>query len=450
MNGKWIRKPGFDATAIFVHGLFSSDQGCWTHENGAYFPQLLCAEPDLESLGVYVFSYQTNLFSGTYSLIDVVSALRESLRSDRVIGSRTLIFIGHSMGGIVARKLIVDEQLEYYRQQKRIGVFLIASPSLGSNYANFVKELGSLLRHTQVDALRFSDTNLWLNDLDANFFSVRDKLAIRGKEVLEDKFAVFKRKFWFPKVVPRFSGHRYFPEPVVVPGSDHSSIAKPANRTEWPAPLLHDFIVQVLATPAAPAEPLDHVDRICGFWWGRVRDQFSHESALACIRIAKNDGHPSLAGKSFRRDGSIVAEWNSVASAVIDEALQARIKFVYLYEAHRRHDESVPFMFGYATAWFSKEPADPAGLAKTGDSTFTSVYEAASSTPGQGAATVAQLDPAASATSHDAGATAKTRKQDWIRVEQLADAATLWNPATTEEQCKEIVLRTLATVFGKK
>ena len=45
------------------------------------------------------------------------------------------------MGGIVARRLIVSRAAELIQQAKIIGVFLIASPSLGSRYANLLADV---------------------------------------------------------------------------------------------------------------------------------------------------------------------------------------------------------------------------------------------------------------------------------------------------------------------
>jgi hypothetical protein len=37
-----------------------------------YWPELLKDEPELDSLGLYVFTYETGIFSGSYRLGDIV------------------------------------------------------------------------------------------------------------------------------------------------------------------------------------------------------------------------------------------------------------------------------------------------------------------------------------------------------------------------------------------
>ena len=63
MQGTWIRKPQFDTSVVFVHGVLSSGDACWRHANGTYWPALLIQEKELESVGVYVFTYRTDILA---------------------------------------------------------------------------------------------------------------------------------------------------------------------------------------------------------------------------------------------------------------------------------------------------------------------------------------------------------------------------------------------------
>src|SRR5262249_46865877 len=101
MNGTWVRRPRGPLTVIFVHGILSDAQSCWRHSNGAVWPEVLAKEAGLDGAGIYVFEYKTSIFSGTYRLGDVVDALRTHMRLDSVDKNRQLVFVCHSMGGIV-------------------------------------------------------------------------------------------------------------------------------------------------------------------------------------------------------------------------------------------------------------------------------------------------------------------------------------------------------------
>lgn len=266
MEGLWLRNSRDGTAVVFVHGILSSGESCWLNANGTYWPDLLVAEPRLSSIGVYVFTYQTDIFSGTFSLGDVVAALQEHMRLDGVLDSDRMVFVCHSMGGIVVRKYVVSRALDLIEQRILVGLYLVASPSLGAEYANLFAMFARVLKHTQLDALRFTQTNTWLNDLDREFLNLKEhgRLKIRGREIIEDKFIVFPKLFR-KQVVEPFTGARYFADWNKVAGSDHFSIAKPANAGCMQHRMLIDFIESLLPHPvsdqasdAANLQPLGH------------------------------------------------------------------------------------------------------------------------------------------------------------------------------------------------
>jgi pimeloyl-ACP methyl ester carboxylesterase len=245
-QGNWIRKPVNDLTVVFVHG-FNSSKECWLNSNGTYWPELLKREDEFSSIGIYIFSYRTSISSGYYSLGDVVDSLKEYLRLDNVIDFSKIIFVCHSMGGIVVRRFLVSQKTNLMRHGlKEVGLFLVASPSLGSNYANMLYPISKLAGHTQAKALRFSQENTWLNDLDRDFINFKAEkdgsLKIEGKELIEDLPVYLKSWFFKKQIVEPFSGARYFGDPFKVPGSDHFTIARAESSESIQHRLLCDFV----------------------------------------------------------------------------------------------------------------------------------------------------------------------------------------------------------------
>ena len=74
MKGEWLREPEGSTAVVFVHGILSSGESCWKHPNGTYWPTLVKSTEALSPLGIYVFSYESTVFSGDYSVGDVVEA----------------------------------------------------------------------------------------------------------------------------------------------------------------------------------------------------------------------------------------------------------------------------------------------------------------------------------------------------------------------------------------
>lgn len=257
MKAEWLRHAKGSSTVVFVHGILSSGESCWRNANGAYWPDLIAAERSLNAFGIYIYSYSTNFFSGTYSLSDVVDDLKERMRLDGLFASTELIFVCHSMGGIVVRKLLVERVADFVKSKITCGLYLVASPSLGTAYATWLTPLAAFLGHKQARALAFSKTNDWLNDLDKEFQNLKEAehFPIYGKELVEDKFIILK-KAWKPQVVTPISGARYFGERLKIPESDHFSISKPADSSAIQHRALVAFITSVAAE--RPSEGLAH------------------------------------------------------------------------------------------------------------------------------------------------------------------------------------------------
>ena len=123
MEGEWIREPASKVAVVFVHGVLSGGDTCWRNKNGNSWPSLLQAETDLAELGIYVLTYNTGFFSGTYSLGDAVDTLKEHLRLDSVLDCDRVIFVCHSMGGIVVRKFLVQRTADLIEKGISVGLF---------------------------------------------------------------------------------------------------------------------------------------------------------------------------------------------------------------------------------------------------------------------------------------------------------------------------------------
>ncbi|MCD2451363.1 hypothetical protein GO003_013280 [Methylicorpusculum oleiharenae] len=287
MDGKWIKEPKVSTSVVFVHGIMSSGDKCWQNKNGIYWPEILCNEEDLSELGIYVYSYQTSFTSGQYNIGNVVDDLKERLLNlDNVIGSSSnIIFVCHSMGGIIVRKFIVERAHDLIDRRINIGLFMVASPTLGSKYANWLEPIIKIAGHEQAKALKLSQNNQWLNDLDKTFLNLKEsnRLEIHGKELIEDKFITLKKLHFFKQVVEPFSGARYFAEPIKIPNSDHSSIAKPDSARSLQHRLLCTFIKDSInlkkTAQQVPVENLEEINFVERYLRKRLEESLSSFSS---------------------------------------------------------------------------------------------------------------------------------------------------------------------------
>src|SRR3970040_825722 len=101
---KRITDGSGDCAVVFIHGILSDGDSCWKHENGSLWPELLASADASRILSIFVYTYQSAIFSADYNLDDVVDDLRQRLRSASVARFPRIVFVCHSLGGIVARR----------------------------------------------------------------------------------------------------------------------------------------------------------------------------------------------------------------------------------------------------------------------------------------------------------------------------------------------------------
>jgi pimeloyl-ACP methyl ester carboxylesterase len=258
-NNFWYVHNGSDTVIVFLHGLFSNSYGCWRYQDkkadrSVFWPDLVRADPRFAGPSIYLAGYFTQLDAGDYPIAQCAGEVFDALRRPEADGlpsaldKRNLIFVCHSTGGIVARYLLVRHKEEF--RDKGVGLALIASPSLGSRWADLAglaaryynQQLGSQLRW-QGESLR---------DLHGQFRDLVDDRAklmpgLFGMEASESKMIV---RGWLPrwlrwllpnrqKVVTALSAGQYFREVKVLRDTDHFSTVKP-DGLHHPA---HEFLV---------------------------------------------------------------------------------------------------------------------------------------------------------------------------------------------------------------
>jgi pimeloyl-ACP methyl ester carboxylesterase len=250
ISSQRLRPSSNGYTIVFIHGILSGRRAWENPTTNAFWPELVLVEPELSAYGVYVFNYRADAFSGAYSIDDAVRKLTEDIR-DIFPQERGFVFVGHSMGGIVARTFVVDRVVDLLRRQTKVGTFLVASPSGGSNYANIISFLIAFISpfyNSQLKTLRSGQTNEWLMSIDRRFIeAIHDgHLDISGTELIEDNPKPWMALLQRAQVVPPISAARYFPNPLRIEHSDHASIAKPADKEAQQHRALRRFLREFL------------------------------------------------------------------------------------------------------------------------------------------------------------------------------------------------------------
>jgi esterase/lipase superfamily enzyme len=129
---------------VFVHGIFGSPYITWQTENGKYFFDLIKNDTsnEFKNSDVYVFGYSTGFFKGaTAPTIDeVATQLAVYLKQEHVDEYDQIIFVAHSMGGLISLKCLMQHP---EIAEKTPLAFLYSTPLAGSEIAQLGKVFSS-------------------------------------------------------------------------------------------------------------------------------------------------------------------------------------------------------------------------------------------------------------------------------------------------------------------
>lgn len=147
---------------VFVHGLHG-DRDTWRARNEAYWPDLLRVDPHFAHSDVFVAEYPTPSSSGRYSTTQLAQRLWQSLKDNRVWDHREVVFIAHSLGGLITEEMLLNHPAD---AAKTRFIVSYATPHEGSFVASFAKLYDS---DPLLTDLRDSNDNDFLINLEQHW-----------------------------------------------------------------------------------------------------------------------------------------------------------------------------------------------------------------------------------------------------------------------------------------
>jgi len=231
-----------EADLIFVHGLGGDPVLTWCHDETALRDcWLFWLAEELPKVTVHTLEYEASASGWLGRAMPLIDRAKDVLTEleTMAIGARPIVFVGHSLGGLLIKQLLreaIDKSVPGWRriaEQTRAVVFL-ATPHAGADLATWLDRLGTLLRSSAaIDDLRahnalLRNLNEWYREnagrLGIATACFYEKYPLQGVMVVDETSAD-----------PGITG--VVPRPL---DADHASICKPPNRTHT----LYDFLVQ--------------------------------------------------------------------------------------------------------------------------------------------------------------------------------------------------------------
>lgn len=275
--------PDRPGDIVFIHGLGGSSHDTWRHgkegRNGHFFWPLELGH-DLEAFGIWVVGYPAGISAlGAPGMIIEKRAGNLALQlANEGIGQRPVVFICHSMGGLVIKALVADSATNADDDRKHLvsnirGIVFCATPHRGSHFADAASIFAVMAGGSQahVDAMRANSEPL---DLMHDRFVEWHRRSETPIESYAENIGLFKRRalgrtLALGLVVPRASANGGFAGSNVRDiDADHLTIVKPASRRDpvyagslrflrkclVPAPRPSELPPVVVAEPPRPPE----------------------------------------------------------------------------------------------------------------------------------------------------------------------------------------------------
>lgn len=221
---------------VFVHGLGGDAVTTW-HPKGmpdAYFPRWIAE--DVTDVGVWSIEYDaapSRLLGHSSARNDAATNISLKLQN-RGIGDRPIVFITHSLGGLVVKQLLRNGFSHGDKGEERIlnntvGIVFLATPHAGSLDADFVDEWNYIFRNilqttVSLKELRFDSPEL--RDLHA-WFLAKIPGKIRTATYMEDRALPGRSKLVVTKTA---ADAGIVGEKSLAVSEDHLSISKPRSK----------------------------------------------------------------------------------------------------------------------------------------------------------------------------------------------------------------------------
>lgn len=148
---------------VFVHGLFGDATSTWTCAAGSYWPRMLLSDHAFDDSDIYVAAYDTPYVGNRMTIDEIVANLDNRLEADHVFDHRDVIFVAHSLGGLVVQRFLITHR-EYAKQVSFI--YFFSTPETGAQIAN----IGALFSQDPLLRELFpGDGNDYLQNLEAEW-----------------------------------------------------------------------------------------------------------------------------------------------------------------------------------------------------------------------------------------------------------------------------------------
>jgi pimeloyl-ACP methyl ester carboxylesterase len=176
------RSENADTVIVFVHGVLGEGKTTWTSANGSYWPEMLVKDTSFDGTDIFVYSYPTGYWA-SLTIDELAENMRAVLVANGVSKYPRLIFLSHSMGGLITRAFLLKNRDV---ATQTLFAYFFSTPTNGSQIASIAS---AFLDNPQISKMKTIKPEDYLADrlrdwLGAKFefpsFCAYEKRPTRG------------------------------------------------------------------------------------------------------------------------------------------------------------------------------------------------------------------------------------------------------------------------------
>jgi tetratricopeptide (TPR) repeat protein len=250
----WKGEPR--ASVVFVHGLGGHVYDTWRRgaDDNTFWPVWLAQ--DVEGLAVYSLAYEapaSNWLGTSMPLQDRAVNIFEVLLTEPGLRTGPVIFVCHSLGGLVIKKVLLNLQQQAMRRPEAAGllervteIVFAATPHTGSAEATWLDRLRFLAWPSPIARVLVANDPA-LRDINVAYRGLADE----RRNTLRHQIFYETRDTQAGSIVDEASADPGLPgDPPVPIDADHIDIVKPEDRSSLLYMRVRQFVERV---PAAAA-----------------------------------------------------------------------------------------------------------------------------------------------------------------------------------------------------
>ena len=178
-DARWIFKndPKANVALVFVHGIFGDTMGTWTNDKGKTFFDYVRESPQMHGKAdMFAFGFTSDMLSGgSLSVAEASKKLTQSLQFNGVLDYEKIIFVAHSMGGLVVLHNLIHEMSPDELADKVPVVVLLGTPMEGAMIAKVADKIAN---NSALSDMFGVDKNKFLQQLSDDWKNRADKPTV--------------------------------------------------------------------------------------------------------------------------------------------------------------------------------------------------------------------------------------------------------------------------------